>query len=387
MKIVCAAALLLAACSSNPAPAPDGGTDDADEAGAPTSLSVDCRASASDLRCVPLASSKTHSVGKGPNGDGYRYGGGFVDSAQGRIVLGFACPTCSDKDSGIMAIDLATGDRTLLSGTVNDAVSGIAHVGAGDDFTNVGDVQLAPGGKWWVLDTESFGAAIDEVDPATGDRTPLYTQSDLDGETGICTSMGLGLNVGEQGANAASGDGLANLVVHPDGKIYLRASQPYDLMFQEIDLQAIVELDQRACRVVSTFNGKDPYGWLADDGTALVTNVGHDTLDSIDIASGTVTTISSTGPTFGGACNAIAPGDETVLTTSGTDGPAWALVSIDRASGDRTSLVATAGPQTPDGTGAIVFVHPTLPGVYVMAGVGLITLFEPSTGNSAYLSR
>jgi hypothetical protein len=372
----------------------------------PSALPVDCRnPNQTDVRCDVNAPPR--SVGSGPNDNFYSYGGGFLDPANHRLVVAFACDICSANDTGVMGVDLVTGDRTLLSGVVQDPLTGAQHAGTGDALTSVDDVQRAPNGMWWELDSISDAAMLHEIDPATGDRTVLYTPEQLGLATSSCTLQGRPLQVG--------GDGRvfgrpANMVIHPDRKIYLTADRSFDTSpgQPEIDVAAIVELDGAACRVVTAFSPKDStlaigsgpgiydsYGWLTERNGALVSDLASQYLHAIDIATGNRTMLASadpdallgTGGKFGGGFTALAADGNTVLVTGNSETEAFGgIVAIDLRTGDRTTNAPDAGPQL-NAKAANMLPHPTLENVYVMPGQGMITLYEPATGNSIYLSR
>ncbi len=101
--------------------------------------------------------------------------GGFLDAAQGKIVAAVAWSSAANPDAGfVMAFDLATGDRTVLSGEHLSAGGAPAEVGAGHRLTNVIDVQRGPDGTLYVWSGTNVMGEIVAVDPATGDRTLVW---------------------------------------------------------------------------------------------------------------------------------------------------------------------------------------------------------------------
>lgn len=375
----------------------------------PTVLAVDCRQpDATDPRCDPDHNAPPKAIGKGPMDNFYAFGGGFIDAANHRLVTAFSCDICSQKDSGVMAIDLTTGDRTLVSGQVNDTLLGIQKVGTGDRISSLDDVQPAPGGKWWALDSISGAAQIIEIDPATGNRTIVYPQEQFLQDGGICKVGTLGIALGFGASSNSFTSGLANIVVHPDGKVYIRGGRAYDKQLNELDLYAIAELDHGACRIVTAFSTKMPdlavgngptfnemYDWLGERNGALVAGVSEYYMHAIDIASGDRTMISSAatggmlgdGGALGAAFVTSSPDGATLLTTGKFNTETFGgTVNIDVATGTRTTLAPAAGPQK-NGDDGLPIAMPGLDGVYVIASLGMVTLYEPATGNSMFLSR
>lgn len=375
----------------------------------PTMLAIDCRKTenANDPRCGDTTSVQPHTIGKGPMDNFYSFGGGFLDTAKNRLVVAFSCDICSGKDSGIMAIDLTTGDRTLLSGKINDTLNGIQTKGSGDAFTSLDDVEVAPNGKWWALDSISAGAMIFEVDPATGNRTDLFTQDQLSRDKGICklNNQGFALGFGSNGNSFTSG--LANMVVEPDGTIYIRGGDAYDSAVREIDWYGIAALKDGACKIVSAYSSKndaynvgqgptfnDMLNWLGKtpDGK-LVAGLSQYYLYSFDPATGDRTMISSadpgaqlgTGDLMGDSFVTPTADGKTLFTVGKFNNSTFGgTTSVDVATGNRTTLAPAAGPQKNGDEGLMV---PYMDGIYVMASLGMVTLFEPASGNSMFLSR
>ena len=367
-------------------------------------IPIDCR---KDLQvtqkaCKDWGQGNPKDVGAGTTNDRYLYGGGFVDAANHRLVVAFSCDVCTQKDSGVMGIDLVTGDRTLLSGAVNDILTGPASVGTGSALLSADDVQLAPNGKWWVLDSKGAAAKIYVVDPATGNRTDLYTQAQFDGTTGICKVAGRVFSVGKE----ANGSSAVNMVVHADGKIYIQATTNLDASNKSAT--GIVELSGTTCKVIASYESgaatfnvgtgpmiSEPYAWLADWNGKLIANETTYFVHAIEIATGNRTVISSsysggllgTGGNLGQATVAPSKDGAVIFTTGKFSSMTFGgTVAIDPATGNRTTYVPAAGPQRNGSDGAMI-PHPTLDGVYLVPELGGVTMYEPITGNSAWLSR
>ena len=123
---------------------------------------LDCSAAAnqSDPRCLPRPSQET----AGTVGSGFApaqldsttgIGSGFVDAASCRLIS--VLRNFQVAEHGVVfATNLATGARSVVSGTYDDPASGSVTVGAasavdggpGPDLDGIEDVQPEPSGKW-----------------------------------------------------------------------------------------------------------------------------------------------------------------------------------------------------------------------------------------------
>ncbi len=141
------------------------------------------------------------------------------------------------QGAGPMAVDVATGDRTVLSQSVEPPV------GSGVELLDPVDLVVEPGGSLLVADR--FGGLI-RVKPADGSRRTAHTFVDLvegehrigrlpDGRVVHAFGAGDGLAISAfdrslrvaselSGANRGAGPellGIADLTVAPDGTIYV----------------------------------------------------------------------------------------------------------------------------------------------------------------------
>jgi hypothetical protein len=111
--------LLLAACSSPANPGPGSG----DGGSSSTALPFDCREENDEARCERFDDVEAQTIGSGvslANGTG-SLSGGFVDAANVRLVLAAFDYT---EQGYVLAVDLDTGDRTLVSGAAHDPRTG-----------------------------------------------------------------------------------------------------------------------------------------------------------------------------------------------------------------------------------------------------------------------
>ena len=88
----------------------------------------------------------------------------------------------------VFAVDLATGDRTLLSGAANDPAKGVSRVSTGPDLGKAFNVQPSPDGSWYVYSELGVGTVpeatshpmITKLNPATGVREQQWDLSTFD---------------------------------------------------------------------------------------------------------------------------------------------------------------------------------------------------------------
>jgi hypothetical protein len=150
---------------------------------APTVLTVDCAKKADDARCKKLPSSDAGSIGDGPS----FYQGGFSDAITGGFATAdavYVSVSYGDENGAVFKVDLATGNRTLISGKLNDNDSrgkGLRFKGsassASDDASaytlgRANDLRLLPNGNLVVVG--SGRAKLVEVDVKSGDRKLLF---------------------------------------------------------------------------------------------------------------------------------------------------------------------------------------------------------------------
>jgi hypothetical protein len=177
-----------------PDPPKDAGVD-------PTGM-VPCPASppSTDPRCVQ--NPPKQSVGAGivfPAGA--TLNGGFVDVASRRIVLAAGGVMANGKQYGaIFTVDLATGNRTFVSGTTLDPAEGPKTAGAGPELLGSAGVNIAAGPDGWYV---TATRAILKIDPVTGDR-----------------ALAVDLSLPAFGAGTACQNQMGRLAIGPTGKIY-----------------------------------------------------------------------------------------------------------------------------------------------------------------------
>jgi hypothetical protein len=221
-------------------------------AAAPPGTLVPCPSypPSADPKCA--VTGKSRSVGAGPafpgpaDGVGAGIQGGFVDAAAGRLVVaGGGVLKEGVKQGFVMTVDLASGNRTFVSGTLNDPAEGPKQRGRGPELSGQ-DVFVAPGpGGWYAVSDLNVSAkpgqpkGVLKIDPATGDRSWAVDFAGPAFKAGPCASLN------------------RNLAVAPNGKIYIP--------FINIDIgKGVAEITPGAtpaaaqCRAV--VNNKGPVG-------------------------------------------------------------------------------------------------------------------------------
>ncbi len=209
------------------------------------------------------------SIGTGPPMRGPR--GLFVDAANDRALVVDAYLGAESTMASLMAVDLNSGNRTLLSAS---------GYGDGPSLELPHDVVLQDDGRALVVD--EILKTVVAIDLVTGDRTVLSSLTDEDTDIG---PQSLALTAGgDQALVIYAKDQLGSLVA--------------------------VNLDTGDRTVLSDqsngngLNMKTPHRVLLDDGgeRALVADIGKLALFAIDLATGDRMTLSNastgTGPDF-----------------------------------------------------------------------------------------
>lgn len=101
--------------------------------------------------------------------------GGFVDADERLLYAGIGLDSSAGNYQGlVLGVNLDTGDRHVVSGTFPNE----ATVGAGDPLPAVRAVERGPDGKLYAYAEDAVHMSIWRIDPATGDRTRLWTDYD-----------------------------------------------------------------------------------------------------------------------------------------------------------------------------------------------------------------
>ena len=367
-------ALLVAALSSSVActlltsdTGPDAGTPGKDAgrgtdgASGGAQLPVDCGNTANlhDPACTSPVTNPNTTLGKGPR---------FVDTLDvvhpgftdtGRIIVGLG----TASGGVILAVDVTTGDRTVISGPT---------VGTGAALPAVWGVQPGPDG-WYALGNGS----VWRVDPSTGNRTKVWDTTMGDSQCSFSSFI--------SGYDGSAG----GIAVATDGTIYLPITTQ-----QGNDIGAgVIAVHAGTCKLVShtgyptSLNhgtGPDVIG-IADQfalrGSTLVVETGG-AIGSIDLATGNRTSIA----TDAGDSSMVLSSDGKTSWSACSFSGDGAFVSVDVTSG--TSKGIDPYPSTPlsiGGPWCTVWMHPSKP-LLVVEDANGFALFDPATGNSNMLS-
>lgn len=144
-----------------------------------------------------------------------RVGSGFISEADNALILAFETGGQLDNRGAIMKVDLATGNRTLISGTIDEMDSrgaGLAYTSdRGNraqawDLGNVYAVRPGPAGSVYAL-VDKLGEARSEilkVDLKTGNRTLVWASKLADDATSSSVADSIQNVEARLGVNSAS---------------------------------------------------------------------------------------------------------------------------------------------------------------------------------------
>lgn len=360
----------------------------------PTSLDIDCRAVANheEPRCQNADLSTPGSIGAGPAFplDGGRLYGGFIDAA--RIVVG-AITVSPEPNGSIWSVDLATGDRTLVSGTVFDPLQGELSRGSGPALgTHVVDVEPISSSAWIAWTFDNSVARVLRVDAASGDRTLVY-EDDPRATEAPCANGAFRYRLA--GFNSS---GLFSIVAGTDGSIYVPLGNGTGASTGDVGIGVLSP--GGLCSVVTLGSvdaarrkGAGPaaeelYRGLTTDGTTLYAVAASSQLHAVDVSNGDRTLRSEEGILGEGPAmklELLAFSGGQVWSSGGGSG--GVRIDIDPATGTRTMRDHIGGPLSGGGSPLLVLPHPTASGVAVATLQSSIVLYEPSSGNNVLLSR
>lgn len=386
----------------------------------PTTLDIDCRSAKNedDVHCKYADhggdDDTTGKIGKGdvfPGGLG-ELRGGFYDAANNRLVLGayFNGGTDKIRHGAIFTVDLATGDRKVVSGTYTDGQDTDQKVGDGDDIPGVADVKPSPDGKTWYALTGhagNVGDAIFSIDPTTGKRAVVFDAQDepqYDGTNKACFYANENWGV----INVL---GAQTLAIAPDGTMYVASGNPI-APDGELDAAGVAAIKpDGSCKLVSISSsddshviGKGPKLAGTFEGLVLAGNTLYGEvlgeIFSVDVTTGDRKLVSSRlrspqvgdgGPLQDGYLGWKDDAHTTLLVSgpSSTNGYEFhAFSEVDVATGDRTER-DWVGPPFPASLNEQRWLtpHATLPGIYIVVIENAVLLFEPKTGASKIISH
>lgn len=105
---------------------------------------------------------------------------GFVDESKNRLVLGLKSTRNFQIPNGVvLSVDLHSGDRTIVSGTYEDAAAGPVSRGDGQQLLDIQGMYSASDGAWLVA-TGNASARVIKIDPVSGNRSVVLDDTLLD---------------------------------------------------------------------------------------------------------------------------------------------------------------------------------------------------------------
>lgn len=340
----------------------------------PPSL-VDCRDPnhSGDFACRTIETLEPGSVGQGPAPIWVQNSIRKLQVVGGAIHAGelFLAVRSSENlgQGGVLGVDLATGARRLVSGTLLTTEGSLTQ-GTGDNFAELAGVGFG-------------GGLFAHIWPEWGGFTGFIY--DIDAHSGDHTTRTIGDKCESALPQPLSKEGWIFPAVAPDTTVYLAAvnlqgEHIVRVLGDECDLFATLTLPGS----LQSMRWQNGQLWLVD-------NAGS-TLQSMDLSTGKTTAVSQTTPAVPGL-EPITLGNQSVAVdgnTAWTVGSAFEggfhLVEVNVATGERKLHAEDVGPaRTSAYFPKHVFVHPTLAAVIVVMD-GAVILYDPATDESNVLS-
>ncbi len=372
--------IVLGGCASDEqSDEPEDGVSDGGDTGGDVDENRVCWESTA-AECQPLSSIEPGTIGTGPAIDlqsGFPEARrGFVDADANELILAVSNTGSTSSSHYIMAVDLETGNRRVVSGTYEDPQQGLVTVGEGFDWEGLFDVRPNPATGRWIAyaafsdddvpeieydesGDEAYG--LFDVDPASGDRSlligwgPIFTAGPEDSD--FCWSE----NPYEMLYIDRSP--YSGIEIDDEGTVYISGTSKSTAVFV-----AAFDVDNEDCRIVTlSANEAEPigsgisiYGNTAYnsltyvDGQLFALHALFETLLAIDIETGDRTNISTSGQmyTWGsgdtlGLRALLVKGDS--FLSAGeyiSNGSAPYVTEVDGSTGTRTqvSFSETTGP-------------------------------------------
>lgn len=302
---------------------------------------------------------------------------GFVEGPS--LYVAF---TANSSEGALFRVDLATGDRTWLSGRWEDPQQGTQTRGAGPSLGAPYDVVRAPDGGLFVMVANELGRQLLHVDEASGDRT---LAKDIASMANLCklidmanVSLEYELEVGPNGAplvvgDAAGGAGLFELDVEND--------TCSTISFATDDGNRVGEGPEFSEFKTLTIQG----------GKAYTSNPGSYSLVEIDLATGQRRRFSSSssatpvgeGPPAG--AESILAGSGVVYAGRPSTSTSLIVTEVDLATGDRTELFQESGPL--GNSSSVLHVYGEVDGCFYLGDRGTLFTYDPKLKRSNALSR
>jgi hypothetical protein len=336
---------------------------------------VDCAKETENLKCKRLETKQAGSIGEGPafanQGISDEITGGYI---RGDKLIVSSAPT---GHGAIIGVDLKTGNRTLIAGSVDGMETKGENVKYKDTFgkdqtaytlAGITNVRPLPNGNYAVLSPGTRRLEILEVDAATGNYKLLWG-SNLSDDAGQKTFENLPSGMfcetaGERDEHPNPGG--FTFEVAKDGSLYVFAREN-----PVATGVGVYQVKDGVCKAISTYaaNGKNKVG----SGYMVLANSSIDTPSSIlmpdgkllsilssattgtalmswDLNTGSRTGLSFRGPTV---AKSKGKGDDDVgnsglaVNSNGiytVHGGSFEMIRIDPSTGERTRVEITSGP-------------------------------------------
>ncbi len=380
---------------------------------------VDCLKDPENVKCQRPSS--TTSIGEGvtfnQGGVGETIAGGFVQGD--RAILAAKLST----GGGIVAVNLETGDRELISGRMNinesrgKALRFVGSPGGKEDteaykLDGIGDVKPLPNGNFLAIVRRTVERMeLIEVDAKTGDRK-LYWANDLAPDThagGLRDKeqMDITKRCPEKGPNnrnpnptsysvAVDASGTAYLQINNNpmgvgyGYVRIKNGKCEDLSTYDFDLNDITGSGFKTPReevnhMIVDGNTLYSVSYFADTGHLMAVNLETGERKVISHKDSVASKSKGKGDIgVGTLALALNAGGFWTIKEVG-DG--FKLIRIDPKTGERTLVAAKAGPLLKM-RGALVQKVFAMPGsdLLVVSMDTVLTVFDPKTGNSNSVS-
>jgi hypothetical protein len=337
-------------------------------------IKVDCSIEANQSFPECDYSAEPGTIGEGPPflGESPDVRRGFVDG--GTLYLAFR----GDAGGSIFSVDVGTGERTFLSGTIEDPQTGPVPRGTGPDLATPWDVARAPDGKLYALTDNDMGRQILLVDESTGDRQLVVNLS-----APPCS-------VGEESVQLDP-----QLEVLPGGNVLLIGDADGGSGLFEIDVSTGV------CTTISFASddanqvGRGPLFYdfkslTLIEGKAYVSDAASESLVEIELSGGNRLRVSSSdtatpvgeGP-YAGTDSLLASG-ASVFAARDSYNSSAVLVETDLSTGNRTERLSLGGPVS---NASEPWLYGERDGCFYLGSRDTLYVYDPASGLSNRVSR
>jgi hypothetical protein len=337
-------------------------------------IKVDCSVDANESTPECGYSAEPGSIGDGPAflGDSPDLRRGFVENAT--VYLTYR----AGENGAVFSVDTQSGERTFLSGVIEDPQTGPQPRGIGENLGSPWDVGRAPGGKLYVLVDNDMGRPILLIDESSGDGEQV-----VDLSMAPCSIGGESVQLDPQ------------FEVLPNGDLLFIGDANGGSGLFEIDaatnLCTTLSFASDDANQVGT--GPRFYGFrsltLADT-KVYVSDEPSESLVEIDLSTGARLRVSSTdtatpfgeGP-YSGTESLLAQGGS-VLAARDSLYSSGILTETELATGNRTELFVLGGPlSNPDQP----WLYGASEGCFYFGNRDTLYVFDPASGLSNRVSR